>query len=200
VKSVWISGCPTGPTGSCEGSGFLETAALDYAVAVPRTKVVVRVTGDANSPTLPGYWTKAGLVPARAHAAVLDLTSTDATGVDFTTVALTTGIHAGTATGGTFGTEPITVKKGTAVTMRIALAKAFAGAKVLVQEAVFEATGVPGLFRTVATKTVPASGTLYYTTKVATMTGYRAKYVPPQELTDDGITPTYSVNIVVRVK
>lgn len=200
VKSVWILGCPTGPTGSCEGSVFFKTAAFDYTVPVPRTKVVVRVTGDANSPTLPGYWTKAGLVPDRTRATVLDLTSTDATGVDFTTVALTTGIHAGTATGGSFGTAPITVKKGTSVTMRIGLAKGFAGTKVQVQAAVFDARGVPGLFMTVATKTVPASGTLYYTTKVSTMTGYRARYVPPQELVDDGITPAYSVNIVVRVR
>jgi len=200
VRSVWILGCPTPPTGSCEGSVFLKTAAFDYTVPVPRTKIAVRVTGASNSPTLPGYWTKAGLVPDRAHATVLDLTSTDATGVDFTTVALVTGIHAGTATGGSFGTAPITVKKGTSVTMRIALAKGFAGAKVQVQVAVFDATGVPGLFKTVATKTVPASGTLFYTTKVATMTGYRARYVPPQELTDDGIGAAYSTNIVVRVK
>ena len=200
VNGVWILGCPTPPTGSCEGLGFLDTAAFDYTVPVPRTKIVVRVTGAANSPTLPGYWTKAGLVPDRAHATVLDVTSTDATGVDFTAVALTTGIHAGTGKGGSFGTTPITVKKGTSVTMKITLAKGFAGAKVQVQAAVFDASGVPGLFRTVATKTVPASGTLYYTTKVSTMTGYRARYTPPQELVDDGITPAYSLNIVVRVK
>jgi hypothetical protein len=92
------------------------------------------------------------------------------------------------------------VKKGTSVTMKITLAKGFAGAKVQVQAAVFDASGVPGLFTTVATKTVAANGTIFYTTKVSTMTGYRARYVPPQEFADDGITPTYSVNIVVRVK
>jgi hypothetical protein len=92
------------------------------------------------------------------------------------------------------------VKKGTSVTMRITLAKGFAGAKVQVQAAVFDASGVSGRFRTVATKTVPASGTIFYTTKVPSMTGYRARYVPPQELVDDGITPAYSVNIVVQAK
>ena len=201
VKGVSISGCPMGTMGSCEGFGFFfGIATFPYTVAVPRTKIVVRVTGAANSPTLPGFWTKAGLVPDRAHATVLDLTRADATGVDFTTVALRTGIHSGTATSGTFGTVPITVKKGTAITMRIALAKGFAGAKVQVQVAVFDAKGVPGLFKTIATKTVPANGTIFYTTKVSTMTGYRAKYVPPQELVNDGITPAYSVNFVVRVK
>ena len=200
VKGVWISGCPTGPTGSCEGSWVVGIATFPYTVAVPRTKVVVRVTGAANSPTLPGYWTKAGLVPDRAHATVLDLRRADATGVDVTTVALRTGMHAGTARSGSFFTKPISVKKGTSVTMKITLAKGFAGAKVQVQAAVFDAKGVPGLFRTVATKTVAANGTIFYTTKVATMTGYRAKYVPPKELVNDGITPAYSVNIVVRVK
>jgi hypothetical protein len=200
VKGVWISGCPTGPTASCEGSGVVGIATFDYTFAVPATKIVVRVTGAANSPTLPGYWTDAGLVPDSARATVLDVTSTDATGVDFTTVALMTGIHAGSSKVGPFGAKPITVKKGTAVTMRITLAKGFAGAKVQVQAAVFDARGVPGLFTTVATKTVPVSGTLYYTTRVSTMTGYRARYVPPPELVDDGITPAYSVNIVVRVR
>lgn len=200
VRPVAIAGCPTSPTGMCEGSRFLKTAAFDYTIAVPRTKTVVRVTGEANSPTLPGFWTKAGLVPDRAHATVLDLTKTDATDITFAAVALVTGIHAGAATTGAFGTEIITVNKGTSVTMRIALARGFAGAKVLVQEAVFDAKGVPGLFRTVATKTVPASGTVFYTTKVATMTGYRAKYIPPQEFTDAGASPAYSVNIVVKVK
>jgi hypothetical protein len=200
AKGVWISGCPTGPTGSCEGSGVAGIATSPYTVAVPRTKVVVRVTGAANSPTLPGYWTKAGLVPDRAHATVLDLTRADATGVDVTTVALRTGIHAGTATSGSFFTKLISVKKGTSVTMKTTLAKGFAGAKVQIQAAVFDAKGVPGLFRTVATKTVAANGTVFYTTKVSTMTGYRAKYVPPQELVNDGITPAYSVNLVVRVK
>jgi hypothetical protein len=200
VKGVSILGCPTPPTGSCEGSAFLETTAFDYTVPVPRTRIVVRVTGAANSPTLPGYWTKAGLVPDRAHATVLDLTSTDATDVDFTTVALTAGIHAGTSKVGSFGTKPITVKQGASVTMKITLAKGFAGAKVQVQAAVFDASGVPGLFRAVATKTVAANGTIFYTTKPAAMTGYRAKYVPSQELVDDGIGAAYSVNIVVRVK
>ena len=200
VANVVISGCPTGGTGSCEGGWFQRQAAFDYAIAVAPTKVVVRVTGDGYTSTLPGFWTKAGLVPDRAHATILDVTSADATGVDFTTVALTTGIHAGTATGGSFGTGPITVKKGTSVTMRIALAKGFAGTKVQVQVAVFDAMGAPGPFRTVATKTVPAGGTLFYTTKVATMTGYRAVYVPPQEFVDDGIRAAYSANIVVRVR
>jgi hypothetical protein len=200
VADVRISGCPAGRAGSCEGIGFQQQAAFDYAIAVAPTKVVVRVTGSGYSSTLPCFWTKAGLVPDRAHATILDVTSTDATGVDFTAVALTTGIHAGTATGGSFGTAPITVKKGTSVTMKIALAKGFAGTQVQVQVAVFDAKGVPGPFRTVATKTVAASGTVFYTAKVSTMTGYRAVYVPPQELVDDGIRAAYSVNIVVRVK
>jgi hypothetical protein len=46
---------------------------------------------------------------------------------------------------------------------------------------------------------VAANGTVFYTTMVSTMTGYRAKYVPPQELVNDGITLAYSVNIVVKV-
>lgn len=200
ATDVEISGCPMGRTGSCEGSGFHGRPSFDYAVAVPPTKVAVRVTGGGNSATLPGFWTKAGLVRDRAHATILDVTRTDATDVDFTTVALTTGIHAGTAKVGSFGTQPITVKKGISVTLKITLAKGFAGAKVQVQAAVFDTRGVPGLFRTVATKTVAADGTIFYTTKPATMTGYRARYVPPQEFLDDGITPAYSVNIVVRVK
>jgi hypothetical protein len=199
VTNVEISGCPTGPTGSCEGLVFHGTATFDYTIAVVPTKVVVRINGSANSATLPGFWTKAGLVAARARATVIDVTSKDAAGVDFTTVALKTGIHAGTATGGLFSTKTVTVKKGTSVTMKITLAKGFAGAKVQVQAAVFDAKGVPGLFKTVATKTVGAGGTIFYTTKPATMTGYRARYVPPQEFLDDGATPAYSVPIIVKV-
>ncbi len=200
VADVEISGCPTLPTGSCEGIGFQQQAAFDYAIAVAPTKVVVRVNGSGYTSTLPGFWTKAGLVPDRAHATVLDVTRTDATGVDFTAVALVTGIHAGTVTSGSFFTKPFSVKRGTSVTLKITLAKGFAGAKVQVQAAVFDAKGVPGLFKTIATKTVAANGTIFYTTKVATMTGYRARYVPPKEFVDDNITPAYSVNIVVRVK
>ena len=200
LAEVVISGCPAGRTGSCEGSWFQQHAAFDYAIAVAPTKVVVRVNGSGYTSTLPGFWTKAGLVPDRAHATILDVTRSDATGVDFTAVALTTGIHAGTAKSGSFGTKPISVKKGASVTLKITLAKGFAGAKVQVQAAVFDAKGVPGLFKTIATKTVPANGTIFYTTKVATMTGYRAVYVPPQEFVDDGIRAAYSVNIVVRVK
>jgi len=92
------------------------------------------------------------------------------------------------------------VKKGTSITMRISTAKGFAGAKILIQEAIFDAKGVPALFKTVATRIVPAGGMLYYTAKAATMTGYRAKYIPPPEFTDDGVTMTYSKNLVVRVK
>ncbi len=200
VADVWISGCPAGGAGSCEGVAFRRQAAFDYAVAVVPTKVVVRVTGSGYTSTLPGFWTKAGLVPDRAHATVLDVASADATGVDFTAFALVTGIHAGSATGGSFGTGPITVKKGTSVTMKITLGKAFAGTKVQIQVAAFDTSGAPGIFRTVATRTVAANGTAYYTAKVSTMTGYRAVYVPPQEFTVDGITRTYSLNIVVRVR
>ena len=90
--------------------------------------------------------------------------------------------------------------KGTSVTLKITLAKGFAGAKVQIQAAVFDARGVPGLFKTIATRTVAANGTILYTTKPTGMTGYRARYVPPKEFVDENIAPAYSVNIVVRVK
>ena len=45
LADVWISGCPAGRTGSCEGIGFQQQAAFDYAIAVAPTKVVVRVNG-----------------------------------------------------------------------------------------------------------------------------------------------------------
>lgn len=198
---VGVLGCASEGSPRCHGVVDNRSTSWNFQIAVVPTTVVVRVTGGPGDPTLPGFWSHDGIVAVQERATVLDLTSTNATGIDVSPAILKTAIHAGPATGGSFGTKPVIMKKGTSVTVKITLARGYAGAKVQVQAAVLDKKGKPGTFKTVATKTVGADGTVTWTAKPTKSTAYRARYVPPQVFIDSmGIPDVLSAPVIAKVK
>ena len=197
-----VAGCTAGFASireSCHGGFAGWSAAFDYTIAVvPASTVVVTLGGAASA--LPGFWSRSGIVAVAEKATILDLTSANATGIDIRPAVLKAGIHAGTATGGSFGTKPVSVKKGMAITLKMTLAKGYAGTKVQVQAATLDAKGKPGTFKTIATKTVAANGTVVYATKTSKSMAYRARYVPPQEFIDVGVTQAVSAEVIAKVR
>ena len=178
-------------------------ATIDYTAASEKTKVVIQLDspGIGGAATLdeiralPGFWSRNGVVADRARATVVDLTAGDATGIDATLRPMTVGIHAGASRSGSFGSMPVTVAKGSKVTLRIGLGTGFSRMKVVVQAAPLDARGRPGAFRDLETRTVAADGTVVFTTTVSRSSAFRAIYIPPE-----GVMGNQDPSVVVIAK